>query len=322
MDVDPLRLPFELESWAQRQKGSKKLLLTVFHGLERKKLPLELVWDERWRFNREIQTTTSSPMSIPELGLAYRVECMIDAVEPNSPAAAAGLKPDEVIEAIRFQEWDALQRQVITGSQWFNLDLDQWAWTFATLQRDDFKEVTFRVKRDNQPVEITVVATPDPTWPIAERGLILMPDLRLQKADGLGAAIALGFERTYQSIVMTLQHVRAMVTGRVSATKSLNGPLGIAAIAYHFAGEGFFEFIYFLGFISVSLAVINFLPIPLLDGGHMAFLIYEKLRGRPAPEQVQIILMYLGLLVILLMMFFAFYVDWNNWNILKFLFGK
>ncbi len=157
---------------------------------------------------------------------------------------------------------------------------------------------------------------------MAERGLLLMPDLRLQKADGLGSAIVLGFERTYSIIVQTLQQVRAMITRRVSATKGLHGPISISVFAYHFAGEGFFEFLNFLGIISVSLAVINFLPIPLLDGGHMAFLTYEKIRGRPAPEQVQVALMYVGLFMILSLMFFAFYVDWRHWNILKFLFGK
>jgi regulator of sigma E protease len=112
------------------------------------------------------------------------------------------------------------------------------------------------------------------------------------------------------------------MTRRVAPTRGLQGPIAISVVAYHLAGEGFFEFLNFLGIISVSLAVINFLPIPLLDGGHMAFLCYEWVRGKPAPEQVQVALMYLGLLLILSLMFFAFYVDWSHWNILKFLFGK
>jgi regulator of sigma E protease len=261
-------------------------------------------------------------VSIPELGIAYRVECRIDARDADGPAARAGLRENDVIEAIRFQEWDADKREAVPSPQWYDLDLDQWAWSFAALQRDDFKQVTFRVRRDNQPVEIVVDAKPDSSWPLAERGLILTPDFRLQKAHGLGSAIAMGFERTYSIIIQTLQQVRAMITRRVSATKGLQGPISIGVFAYHFAGEGFFEFLNFLGIISVSLAVINFLPIPLLDGGHMAFLVYEGVRGKPVPEQVQIVLMYLGLLLILSLMFFAFYVDWRNWRILEFLFGK
>ena len=334
IDVDPMRLPFELKSWAKRrheQTGSSerpensplKVTLTVFRGLEHKEVPIELVWDEQWKFDREIQITQSAPLSIPELGIAYRVECRIEAVEPDSSAAKAGLKENDVIEAIRFREWDANKEEAVPGSEWIELEGDQWAWTFATLQRDDFKTVDFRVKRSNDPpVERTAAAKEDPTWPIAERGLHLMPDLRFEKAHGLGNAIALGFKRAYDIIVQTVQQVRAMITRRVSATKGLHGPISISVFAYHFAGEGFFEFLNFLGIISVSLAVINFLPIPLLDGGHMAFLTYEWVRGKPAPEQVQVALMYLGLLVILALMFFAFYVDWRHWDILKFLFGK
>src|SRR5262249_44037536 len=101
-----------------------------------------------------------------------------------------------------------------------------------------------------------------------------------------------------------------------------SGPVGIATIGYQVAGEGFFRFLFFLGLISVSLAVINFLPIPLLDGGHMAFLSYEWVRGKPAPEQVQAAFMYLRLLIILSLMVFAFYVDSRHWNVFQFLFGK
>ena len=66
---------------------------------------------------------------------------------------------------------------------------------------------------------------------------------------------------------------------------------------------------FFLGIISVSVAVINFLPIPVLDGGHMVFLIYEKLRGRPATEQVRLALTYVGVLLILSLMVFVLFLD-------------
>jgi regulator of sigma E protease len=333
IDVDPMRLPFELEQWARRVAGEgqspRKVTLTVFRGLEHKKVSLELPWDESWRFDREIQSAPASPLSIPELGIAYRVEGMVEGLAPGSPAAQAGIKKGDIIEAVRFQEWDWETRQAVAGSEWVELDLDQWAWVSATLQKDfyrqvsDFQQVTFRIKRgENESLELAVTAQPDPTWPVPERGWILMPDLRLQKADGFGSAVALGFGRTYSVIVQTLQQVRALMTRRVAPTKGISGPISIVNFLYGAAGTGFYEFLYLLGIISVSLAVINFLPIPLLDGGHMAFLTYEWVRGKPAPEQVQIALMYLGLLIILSLMFFAFYVDWRNWHILKFLFGK
>ena len=81
---------------------------------------------------------------------------------------------------------------------------------------------------------------------------------------------------------------------------------------YFFAGLDFGEFIFFLGLISINLAVVNFLPIPVLDGGHMAFLIYEKIRGKPASEGVRIWATYAGLVLILCLMFFVFYLDFNR----------
>jgi S1-C subfamily serine protease len=182
VDVDPMLLVFTLQSWAQQRKGEKTVALSVFRGEEHKEVTVTVPWDESRRFDREVHISRSSPMSIPELGLAYQVECMVDEVKAGSPAAKAGLKGHDVIKAVRFQDWDADQRQAVPGSQWYELEVDQWAWCFAALQRDDFKTVTFRVKRDKQGIEITVAAQPDPTWPQAERGLLLIPDLRLLKA--------------------------------------------------------------------------------------------------------------------------------------------
>ena len=71
----------------------------------------------------------------------------------------------------------------------------------------------------------------------------------------------------------------------------------------------FWEFVFFLGLISVNLAVLNFLPIPVLDGGHMVFLIYEKLRGKPASEGVRIGATYAGLLLIGCLMIFVLFLD-------------
>jgi regulator of sigma E protease len=170
--------------------------------------------------------------------------------------------------------------------------------------------VTLRFERDKQVQEVTLTAQPDPSWPWDEqRGLLLLPDTRMQQASYLGEAMALGMQRTYRSIVQIYLNLRAMITGRVSV-KTLGGPITIANVAYIYAQmESFYDFILFLGIISVNLAVINFLPIPVLDGGHMVFLVYEKLRGRPASEQVRIAATYVGLMLIVSLMIFVIYLD-------------
>ena len=104
------------------------------------------------------------------------------------------------------------------------------------------------------------------------------------------------------------QMLYGIFTGRLSP-KNLGGPITIAETAYHIAGYDIWEFIFFLGMVSINLAVINFLPIPVLDGGHMVFLIYEKIRGKPASEHVRLVATYVGLLLILSLMAFVIYLD-------------
>ena len=89
----------------------------------------------------------------------------------------------------------------------------------------------------------------------------------------------------------------------------MGGPIMIATVAYDIASENIYRLIFFLGVISINLAVINFLPIPVLDGGHMAFLIYEKLRGRPAPRSVLTVATYAGLFMVLSLMAFVIFLD-------------
>jgi regulator of sigma E protease len=83
----------------------------------------------------------------------------------------------------------------------------------------------------------------------------------------------------------------------------------IARVAYSAAGSSFAELIYFLGILSINLSVLNFLPIPPLDGGQMLFLIAEKVRGRPLPESALIAGTYLGLILVLSLMVFVTYQD-------------
>jgi regulator of sigma E protease len=80
-------------------------------------------------------------------------------------------------------------------------------------------------------------------------------------------------------------------------------------VAYAAAGSGFADLIHFLGFLSINLAVLNFLPIPPLDGGQMLFLIAEKVRGRPLPDSALIAGTYLGLIFVLCLMVFVTYQD-------------
>jgi len=121
-------------------------------------------------------------------------------------------------------------------------------------------------------------------------------------------AIEMGLRDTRRSMVQIYLQLRGFIAGTISV-ENLGGPVAITTTAYRVAQYDFWEFVFFLGLISVNLAVLNFLPIPVLDGGHMVFLIYEKLRGKPASEGVRIGATYAGLLLIGCLMIFVLVLD-------------
>lgn len=106
----------------------------------------------------------------------------------------------------------------------------------------------------------------------------------------------------------TLKSLFGMLTGQVS-TKNLGGPISIAQIAGSSAEQGLVTFVSFLAMISITLGVLNLLPIPMLDGGHLALFLIEAVRGKPISEQAQINGQRIGLFLLLLLMFTAFFND-------------
>ena len=99
-----------------------------------------------------------------------------------------------------------------------------------------------------------------------------------------------------------------LVGGKISVS-NLGGPGTIAMAATSEASQGTSRLLLFLTLLSANLAIVNFLPIPVLDGGHMLFLAYEGLFRRPVSEKAQIVLTYAGLIFILGLMLFVIYLD-------------
>lgn len=117
-----------------------------------------------------------------------------------------------------------------------------------------------------------------------------------------------GGVKTWDYIVFTLESLWKMLLGDVSV-KNLSGPITIAKVAGASASGGFESFVGFLALLSVSLGVLNLLPVPMLDGGHILFCIAELVRGKPLPERVQILAVQIGLFLLLSLMLVAFYND-------------
>jgi regulator of sigma E protease len=134
---------------------------------------------------------------------------------------------------------------------------------------------------------------------------------RLYKAEGLLDAFAMGCKKSVWFIVQTYATLKGLLSRSVSM-EAMSGPVGIAAMTYKVVEHSFLSFMYLLAFISANLAVINFLPIPVVDGGVFVLLIVEKLKGRPVSIRVQEIISYAGLSLIVALFLYLTYNDILN----------
>src|SRR5205823_1510356 len=126
-----------------------------------------------------------------------------------------------------------------------------------------------------------------------------------RKAESFGQDMSLAFRKTGESLMMVVGFLKKLVRGDISP-KLVGGPVAIGAQAFHFAKDGIPAFLLFLTMISANLAVINFLPIPVLDGGHMVFLAYEGIFRKPVTEKVVNALSIAGFLMLVCLMLFVF----------------
>ena len=125
------------------------------------------------------------------------------------------------------------------------------------------------------------------------------------------AAIPRAFAETWDTSVFVLGSIRKMIIGLISV-ENLSGPITIAQVAGQTASYGFEYFVGFLAVLSISLGVLNLLPIPMLDGGHLLYNLVELVTRRPVSERIQQMGMQLGLLLILSFTLIAFYNDFNR----------
>ncbi len=309
--LDPVLLPLEVKAWAERNatvakpKLKLEVLRTVGH-VANKSVELEVDYDRSYTTDREFLLLPNSPIPLEGLGLAYWVEALVENVAKDGPADRAGLQPKDVITAVRFKT--LISEGVLQIEDWKDVKVNQWASVENAFQSRPGFEMDVRVKRGDKEIEFELVGVEDRAWAVDDRGLMLESEFVTIKAADIGEALNMGALRTVRFIREVYMNLYSMVFGRVSP-KTISGPLTIATASYRIAGEDLWQFLIFLGMISVNLAVVNFLPIPVLDGGHMVFLILEKVLGRPVPDRIFAFAMYTGLFLILSLMGFAIFMD-------------
>ncbi len=147
----------------------------------------------------------------------------------------------------------------------------------------------------------------DLKWHVELPSYVFEPLYTVRKGSPL-QAVAMGFEETKKMVLMTYLTIDRLIRGSVGVDQ-LRGPVGIVHIGSKVAREGLMYLLFFLGMISVNLAVINFLPLPIVDGGLFLFLVYEKFKGRPPSLAFQNVATIVGLVIIGSLFLITFYND-------------
>ncbi len=309
-DIDPFRLTEHFSKYS-----GQEVVVTVSREVEGgtpATLDIKLIPNDRdpWA---EPPILPESPLSIPSLGIAYHLVPTVFAVKEGSDAAQGGILPRDTITKIEFVK--------ATGGKPDGLEPDSpplvvgeknWAYAFWMMQEDARTRV---VKLTVKPADAGEVKTAElqpkevEDWYLpTSRGLRLDRQQFTMIADTLPQAFDMGANYALNSIEDIYLTLRGLVMRDISP-KGLSGPIGIATIASGFAREGLAMFVLFLGLISVNLAVINFLPIPVLDGGHMVFLLWEGITRSKPNEKVVTVATVVGLCIVGSLMILVIYLD-------------
>ncbi|MEN1681697.1 MAG: site-2 protease family protein [Planctomycetota bacterium] len=252
-----------------------------------------------------------SPMPLEALGIAYKIVPEVSAVTPGSPAEAAGLKVGDSVTKVTPAIADGKGELKAEGTR--ELGEKGWGWPpVLTLieQLTPGSKVTLTVSRGDEQKTFELSPEPSETAYIADRQLVNVLDLRLEDRDAstIGEQASLALDKTWFSLTHVVRVLQKLVSRDVPV-KNLSGPFGILEMSVSAASTSTSQFLLFLTLISANLAVLNFLPIPVLDGGHMVFLAWEGITGRPPNERVMIALQLVGMALLLSLMLFVTFND-------------
>ena len=240
------------------------------------------------------------------------------AVREGSPAARAGLKPGDMIRSVTLSSTPSGSKASEKKPKRKTLNLDGkekevgWPFVFNLIQHPaeglfaDPPDKAVDLTIGDGERKVTLVPEPDPDRYHPLRGLRFEYLRRPIPPKPLSASVREGAQATVENVTSIFFMFRGLYQGRLGK-ENFGGPIRIASMAYHFASSGLAMFIQFLGILNINLAVLNFLPIPPLDGGQMVFLVAEKVRSRPLPESVLSAFTIAGVVFVLgLMLFFIF----------------
>ena len=208
----------------------------------------------------------------------------------DSAADRAGLRPGDLITAV--------DGKPVT--LW-----DDWS---GAVQKSPEEPLTLSLRRDGRDLQLTLIPDKVENADGEVFGRAGVHNRHNTIHHGVLGGLAHAVDETITHTAMTLGFIRKMVAGLVSV-KNLGGPLTIAVAAGDSAKSGWRYYVAILAMLSISLGVINLMPIPMLDGGHVLFCLAEWVMGKPLSERVQLIGLQVGMFLVAGLMVLVFYND-------------
>ncbi|WP_455812690.1 sigma E protease regulator RseP [Pseudomonas graminis] len=249
-----------------------------------------------WQFEPDKQDPVTS------LGIQPRgpqIESVLAQVQKESAASRAGLQAGDRIVKVDGQP------------------LDQWQNFVAAVRNSPGKDIAIEVERQGSTVSLTLTPDVNPHNKaegfagVIPRIIPLPEEYRTVRQYGPFAAIGEASAKTWQLMKLTVSMLGKLIVGDVKLN-NLSGPISIAQGAGMSADYGLIYYLMFLALISVNLGIINLFPLPVLDGGHLLFLLIEKIKGRPVSERVQDFSYRIGSIVLVLLMGLALFNDFSR----------
>ncbi|MCU7844551.1 MAG: sigma E protease regulator RseP [Candidatus Thiodiazotropha sp. (ex Monitilora ramsayi)] len=260
--------------------------------------------EQRWLETQRLQALAEDGQVLKNIGLT-----------PSLPVL-----PPVIGEVIRGEPAD--RAGLVSGDRIISVDgvaVESWKQWVEYVRERPGEKLSLTIEREGQTIDLslTTAIMQDGDKPYGRIGAgVVRPDglmddyrsvVRYGPIDALGQSV----EKTWDLSVLMLRMLGKMLVGEVSV-KNLSGPISIADSAGKSASYGAVYFIKFLAVVSISLGVLNLLPIPILDGGHLFFFLIEAIKGSPLSERFMEQGQKIGLLILLGIMSLAFYVDLNR----------
>lgn len=312
-EINPLKLPNEFAKLHGQEVAVRVTRQPKEGGPKQVDLTIRPDDQPGWT---EQPTFEGEPISIPAIGAAFHTIPVVLAVEPGSPAEKEEIKRLAKVKRVELflpgTVTDGLDKKLVTiefDDPNKEAKSNNWGYAFWMIQELPQRHVRLTLVEDQKERKVELVPQADPSWPLPVVMGLRPQGLAVElKAHNIGEAWSMSLNYTRNSAMNIYLTLSSLCTGRVS-WKELHGPVGIATAAVQIVKHGFAPLLLFLGFLSINLAVLNFLPIPVLDGGHMVFLLWEAVTRRRPSERIMIGATYAGMVFILGLMCLVLYLD-------------